>query len=143
MEAPPLRDDWRAMMQELSDAGLKTYRALVYETPRFIEFWSQATPLHEIEQLRIGSRPARRSNTPSVQTLRAIPWVFSWMQSRFNLPGWYGLGSALDRVVAHRKKRILPIDFIDGVRAGQSEFRKHLESAGYRRTASGYEREVR
>jgi phosphoenolpyruvate carboxylase len=98
-EAEPLRDDWRALMEELSQAGLRAYRALVYETPRFIEFWTQATPIHEIEQLRIGSRPARRKASPSIQTLRAIPWVFSWMQSRFNLPGWYGLGSALDAVV--------------------------------------------
>ncbi len=97
---PPedLRADWRAMMQALSDAGLAAYRALVYEKPRFIEFWEQATPIQEIEQLRIGSRPARRKPTRSVQTLRAIPWVFSWMQSRFNLPGWYGLGAAFDAV---------------------------------------------
>jgi phosphoenolpyruvate carboxylase len=95
-EHKPLRDDWRARMEELSAAGLAAYRALVYETPRFVEFWSQATPIHEIERLRIGSRPARRRAAPSIQTLRAIPWVFSWMQSRFNLPGWYGLGLALD-----------------------------------------------
>lgn len=106
MEDTPLRDDWHAMMQELSDAGLQAYRALVYEEPRFIEFWEQATPLHEIEQLRIGSRPARRQSTPSVQTLRAIPWVFSWMQSRFNVPGWFGLGSALDKVVGQDAARI-------------------------------------
>lgn len=99
-EATPLREDWRAMMQELCDAGLRAYRALVYDSPRFIEFWEQATPIHEIEQLRIGSRPARRKSALSVQNLRAIPWVFSWMQSRFNLPGWYGLGTALD-AVAH------------------------------------------
>jgi phosphoenolpyruvate carboxylase len=98
METEPLREDWRALMQELSNAGLRAYKALVYETPRFIEFWTQATPIREIEQLRIGSRPSRRKSSPSIQTLRAIPWVFSWMQSRFNLPGWYGLGSALDAV---------------------------------------------
>jgi len=99
-QAEPLRDDWRALMEELSNAGLRAYRALVYETPRFVEFWSQATPIREIEQLRIGSRPARRKTSPSIQTLRAIPWVFSWMQARFNLPGWYGLGTALDAVVS-------------------------------------------
>jgi len=94
----PLSADWRALMEELSQAGLRAYRALVYETPRFVEFWTQATPLREIESLRIGSRPARRRASPLIQTLRAIPWVFSWMQSRFNLPGWYGLGSAFDAV---------------------------------------------
>lgn len=90
--------EWHARMDELSAAGLRAYRALVYETPRFVEFWEQATPIHEIEQLRIGSRPAHRRTLTSIQTLRAIPWVFSWMQSRFNLPGWYGLGSALKAV---------------------------------------------
>ena len=69
MEATPLREDWRAIMQQLSDAGLRAYRALVYDTPRFIEFWEQATPIHEIEPLRIGSRPSRRKDTPSVQNL--------------------------------------------------------------------------
>lgn len=106
MPETPLREDWQAMMQELSDAGLRAYRALVYETPRFIEFWEQATPIQEIEQLHIGSRPARRKSTRSVQTLRAIPWVFSWMQGRFNLPGWYGLGSALDAVARSDPARI-------------------------------------
>lgn len=101
----PMRDEWRALMDELSEAGRRAYRALVYDTPRFVEFWEQATPIHEIEQLRIGSRPARRRASPSVQTLRAIPWVFSWMQSRFNLPGWYGLGSALDGVVGNDPAR--------------------------------------
>ncbi len=98
IEETPLQDEWRALMQELSNAGLRAYRALVYDTPNFVRFWEQATPIHEIEGLRIGSRPARRRAAPSIQTLRAIPWVFSWMQSRFNLPGWYGLGSALDAV---------------------------------------------
>ncbi|MCC7161801.1 MAG: phosphoenolpyruvate carboxylase [Anaerolineae bacterium] len=106
MPEMPLREDWRAMMQELSDAGLRAYRALVYDTPRFVEFWEHVTPIHEIEQLRIGSRPARRSSAPSVQTLRAIPWVFSWMQNRFNLPGWYGLGSALDAVAGEDAARV-------------------------------------
>lgn len=100
------RQDWRALMEELSGAGLRAYRALVYETPRFVAFWSQATPIQEIEQLRIGSRPSRRKASPSIQTLRAIPWVFSWMQSRFNLPGWYGLGSALDAVAGADASRV-------------------------------------
>lgn len=103
-EPEPLRPDWRAVMEELSNAGLNAYRALVYETPRFVEFWTQATPIREIEQLRIGSRPSRRRSSPSIQTLRAIPWVFSWMQNRFNLPGWYGLGAALDAVAADKIK---------------------------------------
>jgi phosphoenolpyruvate carboxylase len=70
------------------------------ETPGFIEFFSQATPIDAIENSRIGSRPARRSGKRSLEDLRAIPWVFAWNQSRFVLPGWYGLGTALEKLQA-------------------------------------------
>ena len=70
----------------------------MYETPGFIEFWESATPLDEIKRLQIGSRPAARSKAGAVNQIRAIPWVFSWMQSRFNLPGWYSLGNGLASV---------------------------------------------
>jgi phosphoenolpyruvate carboxylase len=87
---------WREAMAAMSATARAHYRALVYETPRFMEFWRVATPLDEISRLRIGSRPtARRGGALNVSHIRAIPWVFSWMQSRFNLPGWYGLGTAL------------------------------------------------
>jgi phosphoenolpyruvate carboxylase len=80
----------------MSTAARLAYRALVYESPGFMEYWRAATPIDEISRLRIGSRPtARRSGPLQVHHIRAIPWVFSWMQSRFNLPGWYGLGTAL------------------------------------------------
>ena len=88
--------EWRTAMSELSDIAYKAYRTLVYETPALLEYWRQATPIRELSQLRIGSRPARRSSDADLGGLRAIPWVFSWMQSRFNLPGWYGLGSGLE-----------------------------------------------
>jgi phosphoenolpyruvate carboxylase len=68
----------------------------VYETPGFIDFWQNATPLDEIKRMYIGSRPAARGQSSEVTRIRAIPWVFSWMQSRFNLPGWFGLGSSLE-----------------------------------------------
>ena len=86
---------WRAAMDQMSGTAHKIYRALVYENPKFIEFWQTATPLDEIKRLHIGSRPAVRGKSSEVSKIRAIPWVFSWMQSRFNLPGWFGLGSAL------------------------------------------------
>ena len=86
---------WRAEMDSISATARKVYRHLVYETPGFIEFWQAATPLDEIKRLHIGSRPAARTQSGEVSKIRAIPWVFSWMQSRFNLPGWFGLGSAL------------------------------------------------
>jgi len=87
--------EWRAAMDQMSEIAHKVYRGLVYENPRFIEFWQAATPLDEIKRLHIGSRPAARGQSSEVTKIRAIPWVFSWMQSRFNLPGWFGLGSAL------------------------------------------------
>jgi phosphoenolpyruvate carboxylase len=74
---------------------LEEYHGLV-ETEGFLTFFQQATPIDVIEQSRIGSRPARRSGRQSVEDLRAIPWVFSWSQARFHLPGWYGVGTALD-----------------------------------------------
>ena len=85
-------------MDKMSETAHKMYRALVYENPKFIEFWQTATPLDEIKRLHIGSRPAARGKSSEVTKIRAIPWVFSWMQSRFNLPGWFGLGSALAAV---------------------------------------------
>ncbi|MBL8233392.1 MAG: phosphoenolpyruvate carboxylase [Bryobacterales bacterium] len=81
----------------IAEWSRETYRALV-EEPGFVEFFAQATPIDAIEQNRIGSRPPRRSGERTLKDLRAIPWVFSWSQARFNLPGWYGVGSALERV---------------------------------------------
>lgn len=92
----PLPGAWRAAMTEMSVVAYQTYRSLVYETPGFEDYWWAATPLEEIKRLQIGSRPAsRRGGRDNIETIRAIPWVFSWIQSRFNLPGWYGLGSGL------------------------------------------------
>ncbi|MGZ9166079.1 MAG: phosphoenolpyruvate carboxylase [Anaerolineales bacterium] len=92
---PELPEAWRTAMDEMSSSAHKMYRGFVYENPRFIEFWQTATPLDEIKRLHIGSRPAARGRSSEVAKIRAIPWVFSWMQSRFNLPGWFGLGTAL------------------------------------------------
>jgi phosphoenolpyruvate carboxylase len=86
---------WRSAIDGMSATGFKMYRQLVYETPGFIDFWQAATPLDEIKRLHIGSRPAARGKSSAVNKIRAIPWVFSWMQSRFNLPGWFGFGSSL------------------------------------------------
>jgi len=75
----------------------EVYRDLVYGDPEFISFFHQATPIEEISRLKLGSRPARRTASSRIEDLRAIPWVFSWTQSRILLPGWYGLGAALQR----------------------------------------------
>jgi len=87
--------NWRKAMAKMATASKQAYRKLVFETPGFLDFWRFATPLDEIKRLRIGSRPAARSASDGVDKIRAIPWVFSWMQSRFNLPGWFGLGTGL------------------------------------------------
>jgi phosphoenolpyruvate carboxylase len=83
-------------MQFLSDTAMRTYRALVYETPGFADYFFAATPLSEISELNIGSRPAARKSTGRIEDLRAIPWGFSWGQCRLLLPGWYGVGSAIE-----------------------------------------------
>ena len=92
-QIPP---SWQQELEALSGAAQQVYRGLVYQSPGFMRFWQQVTPIHEITQMRIGSRPAaRQPGSHKVTKIRAIPWVFSWMQSRFNLPGWFGLGSGL------------------------------------------------
>jgi len=90
---------WREAMESMSAAGFSAYKSLVHDDPEFLVFWRQATPIDDISTLNFGSRPTYRKATTNVGDLRAIPWVFSWMQSRFNFPGWFGLGSALDSVL--------------------------------------------
>lgn len=83
--------------QVLSDLSMRAYRALVYETPGFTDYFFAATPLREIAGLNIGSRPASRKASQRIEDLRAIPWGFSWGQCRATLPGWYGFGSAVEQ----------------------------------------------
>jgi phosphoenolpyruvate carboxylase len=91
--APPER--YRAEAQRLADRSREVYRALICDDDRFPAFLREATPLEELTQLNIGSRPAARTGARRLQALRAIPWVFAWMQNRLLLPAWYGAGSAL------------------------------------------------
>jgi phosphoenolpyruvate carboxylase len=93
-------DAWREAMTEMSRLAYSAYFELVHKDPEFIEFWRTSTPIEEISGLKLGSRPTFRKATKSVEDLRAIPWVFSWMQSRCVFPGWYGLGSALEQFAA-------------------------------------------
>jgi phosphoenolpyruvate carboxylase len=85
------------VMDRLAEFSREAYQELIH-TPRFIEFFRQATPIDVIEASRIGSRPSRRTGAASLEDLRAIPWVFAWSQARFYLSGWYGVGSALARL---------------------------------------------
>ncbi len=85
---------------ELSSASMAAYRALVYETPGFNDYFFSATPIREIAELNIGSRPASRKASQKIEDLRAIPWGFSWGQCRLTLPGWYGFGSAVEQLLS-------------------------------------------
>ncbi|MEX0431258.1 phosphoenolpyruvate carboxylase [Spiribacter insolitus] len=91
----PPENDWREIMDQLAENSCDVYRNMVRETPEFIEYFRHATPEHEISHLAIGSRPARRKPTQGVESLRAIPWIFAWTQTRLLLPAWLGAGSAL------------------------------------------------
>jgi len=87
---------WNTIMEELATRSRQHYRALIYEEPDFLDFFHSVTPIQEISQLQISSRPARRQGgKKDLTSLRAIPWVFSWTQTRFLLPAWYGVGTAL------------------------------------------------
>ena len=104
---------------ELSQSSMAAYRALVYETPGFTEYFFSSTPLREIAELNIGSRPASRKASQAIEDLRAIPWGFSWGQCRLTLPGWLGFGSAVNA-------------FIEGATPAQSKERLALLQRMYK-----------
>jgi phosphoenolpyruvate carboxylase len=90
---------WRALVEELSESSRAAYRELVWERPTFERFFHSVTPIDEIADMHLGSRPPARKgggSAPPLESVRAIPWVFSWSQNRINLPGWYGVGTALE-----------------------------------------------
>jgi len=89
----------------ISEASYAAYRKLVYETPGFTDYFFSATPIREIAELNIGSRPASRKATRAIEDLRAIPWGFSWGQCRVALPGWCGFGSAIESYLSDPKSR--------------------------------------
>jgi phosphoenolpyruvate carboxylase len=102
-ESPHARhEDFHAAMEDLSRDAMGAYRDLVYGTPGFVEYFRATTPINEIAELNIGSRPASRKGSQRIEDLRAIPWVFSWAQCRVMLPGWYGFGSAVASFTARR-----------------------------------------
>lgn len=92
-----VKPEWRDAMSTLAETSHQAYRAFVYETPGFLDYWYQATPINELARLPISSRPAKRASQGGFTSIRAIPWVFSWMQSRAIVPSWFGIGSALQR----------------------------------------------
>ena len=94
-DIPEIKD----MMDEIVEDSYKTYRKLVFENPNFYNYFFEATPIKEVSSLNIGSRPASRKKITDIGGLRAIPWVFSWSQSRIMLPGWYGVGTAFSNFI--------------------------------------------
>lgn len=96
IKSPSRGGVWEDTLRELSTLAEREYRSLVFETPALARYLHAATPLDQIERLNIGSRPSRRPGTGAVTELRAVPWVFAWTQSRVTLPGWFGIGSAVD-----------------------------------------------
>ncbi|MCC7106692.1 MAG: phosphoenolpyruvate carboxylase [Chloroflexi bacterium] len=117
---------WATFMDRLAIAARQEYRDLVYETPEFDTFFHEATPIDALGALTIASRPVSRGRGRRIEDLRAIPWVMSWTQTRVNLPGWYGLGTALERMLANDP------DTLDRCRSMYAEwpfFRSLLDSA--------------
>ncbi len=93
------KKEYDEVLAHISDISYRTYRALVYEEPDFLTYFKEATPIEFISRLNLGSRPAKRKKTESIEDLRAIPWVFSWTQNRSIMPAWYGVGSGLEAAI--------------------------------------------
>lgn len=95
MTPPKPRDEWRALMEKMSEDSCNAYRAVVREEPDFVSYFRHATPEQELAKLPLGSRPARRAGGGGIESLRAIPWIFAWSQNRLMLPAWLGAGAAI------------------------------------------------
>jgi len=101
-----LHDHWNAAMSGMSEDAFRFYREKIADDPEVLSYFEQATPVNELEHARIASRPARRSQSRSLDDLRAIPWVFGWMQSRHGLPAWFGVGHALSRFIEQKDSNL-------------------------------------
>ncbi|KAG1367917.1 Phosphoenolpyruvate carboxylase, housekeeping isozyme [Cocos nucifera] len=98
---PPIspKPEWRALMDEMAVVATREYRSIVFEEPRFVEYFRLATPELEYGRMNIGSRPSKRRPSGGIESLRAIPWIFAWTQTRFHLPVWLGFGAAFKHVM--------------------------------------------
>nr|ARK19505.1 phosphoenolpyruvate carboxylase [Cyperus esculentus] len=105
---PPIspKPEWAALMDEMAVIATEEYRSVVFKEPRFVEYFRRATPEMEYGRMNIGSRPAKRKPGGGIETLRAIPWIFSWTQTRFHLPVWLGFGAAFKHVIAKDVRNI-------------------------------------
>lgn len=98
---PPVapKPEWRSLMDEMAVVATKEYRSVVFQEPRFVEYFRRATPELEYGRMNIGSRPSKRKPSGGIESLRAIPWIFAWTQTRFHLPVWLGFGAAMKHVI--------------------------------------------
>ncbi|KAL3754736.1 hypothetical protein ACJRO7_001923 [Eucalyptus globulus] len=98
---PPVspKPEWRVLMDEMAIIATKEYRSIVFQEPRFVEYFRQATPELEYGRMNIGSRPSKRKPSGGIESLRAIPWIFAWTQTRFHLPVWLGFGAAFKCII--------------------------------------------
>ena len=106
-QQPERQERFEAVVAEMAEVSTAAYRELVYGDPDFADFFHAATPVREVSRLQLGSRPARRKATARIEDFRAIPWVFSWTQSRAVLPAWFGLGTALEHAREHHGVALL------------------------------------
>jgi len=104
LENREIKPEWEEVMEEVSENARRIWRALVYEDPDFYRYFRQATPISMIEQMHMGSRPAKRRQSECIEDLRAIPWVFSWTQNRHLLTGLYSVGSSLEGFIKKNPK---------------------------------------
>nr|AIR93775.1 phosphoenolpyruvate carboxylase [Kalanchoe fedtschenkoi] len=106
---PPLtpKPEWRALMDDMAVVATERYRSIVFREPRFVEYFRLATPELEYGRMNIGSRPSKRKPSGGIESLRAIPWIFAWTQTRFHLPVWLGFGEAFKHVIDKDNKNLL------------------------------------
>ncbi|RJG42745.1 phosphoenolpyruvate carboxylase [Motilimonas pumila] len=104
---PAPKQEWRDLMDQLSADSCEEYRQVVQQEPDFVPYFRSVTPELELGKLPLGSRPAKRKPNGGVESLRAIPWIFSWSQNRFMLPAWLGAGDAIGNVLAQGKQELL------------------------------------
>nr|AJD81368.1 phosphoenolpyruvate carboxylase isoform 2 [Egeria densa] len=106
---PPVspKPEWRALMDEMAAVATEEYRSVVFKEPRFMEYFRSATPVLEYGRMNIGSRPSKRKPSGGIESLRAIPWIFAWTQTRFHLPVWLGFGAAFKCVMEKDARNLL------------------------------------
>jgi phosphoenolpyruvate carboxylase len=105
-QEPEAEREWEEIARSISETALTKYQDLIFRDPDFMTFFKESTPLPEVGELNIGSRPSKRKNSDRFEDLRAIPWVFAWTQSRYLLPAWYAAGTALKQYVGDSEEKL-------------------------------------